>query len=78
VRAHAIIQGASFDAAKLKILFEAFDSVWAEVAAGVGSDPQAIDAARGRLASIVLTLAEHGPVDLAGLKSAAKQLFCNP
>jgi hypothetical protein len=78
VKAREIIQGASFDAEKLKILFAAFDSVWAEVAGGVGADPQAIDAARGRLASIVLTLAEHGPVDLAGLRSAARQLFSNP
>ncbi len=78
MKAREIIQGASFDADKLKIVFEAFDSVWDEVAAGVGADPQAIDAARGRLASIILTLAQHGPADLAGLKRAAKQLFSSP
>jgi hypothetical protein len=73
-----IAEGASFDAGKLKVLFEAFDRVWAEVAGGIGSDPRAIGTARTRLACIILTLAEHGNVDLADLESSAKRLFRDP
>ena len=73
-----MVEGATFDAAKLNVIAAAFDSTWNEVAASVGSDPQIIEAERSRLAAIILTLAEHGIIDLDSLKSMAERIFRSP
>ncbi len=47
----------------LGTLYEAYDSVWAEVAHEIGSDPSAVDAAREKLAHVILSLPRDSLVD---------------
>ena len=75
MRARQLIQSAGYGPDQLRIIFKAFDNVWDQVAGGLGSDPNAIETARTRLASIVLTLAEREPLDLAGLQDQALDRF---
>ena len=75
MRARHIIGGATFSPDVLKVLFEAFDDAWHEVAADVSMRAGAIDAARLRLATIVLSLAKSGPVDRGRIKTEAVDEF---
>ena len=75
MRARQLIQSAGYGPDQLRIIFRAFDNVWDQVAGGLGSDPQAIETARARLASIILTLAEREPLDLADLHDQALDRF---
>lgn len=75
MKARQIIGGATFSPDVLKVLFEAFDDAWHEVAADVSARVGAIDAARSRLASIVLGLAKSGPVERTRIKTEAVYAF---
>jgi hypothetical protein len=59
----------------LKVIFEAFDDAWDEVAPGVSVSASAIEAARLSLATIVLSIVAAGTIERAGLKSAALNAF---
>lgn len=76
--ARDLIQGAGYDPAVLNTIFRAFDAAWDQVRGDVGSDPQAIEAARKRLALIVLSLTKRGPLDLANLQDQAVKQFGDP
>lgn len=67
--------GAAFTACELKVIFEAFDDAWVELAPEVGTNLNSIDIARQSLATIILSLARVGPIDRLGLKSAAVDAF---
>jgi hypothetical protein len=71
MKARAIIGGANFDPNTLKIVYAAFDNAWDEIASQVSSRPDAIEAARLRLAEIVLSLARNGSRDAEALRDAA-------
>ena len=75
MKARKLIEGAGFPPDDLKVIFEAFDDAWNEVASGVGSDAGAIDTARVSLATIVLSFANARPIDRMALKSAAVDAF---
>jgi hypothetical protein len=75
VRARQLIGGAAFPPEELRVIFEAFDDAWNEVASTVGADPGAIDAARISLANIVLSLATAGRIDRCDLRTAAVSSF---
>jgi hypothetical protein len=76
MKARQLLSGASFAPDQLRVLFEAFDRAWAATAAEAGDDPQAIEAARLKLANVILTLARNGNVDdPEQLKNAALQLL---
>jgi hypothetical protein len=63
-----LISGASFEADTLTMLREVFDEVWASVAPDFGADPEQVEDARIRLATIILKLARDrqlGPVEIA-------------
>jgi hypothetical protein len=65
--AHDFIASAPFVSAKLRMLGELFDEVWASVAAAFGKHPNQIEHARIRLARIVLDLAKDnqlGPLQI--------------
>jgi len=70
-----MISVASFAPDVLKVIFEAFDDAWAEVAPEVSGRASAIEAARLSLATIVLSLAKAGPVERLALKTAAIAAF---
>ncbi len=58
VKARLLISNASYGPESLKILFEAFDSAWLQLSPSYGNDPQAVEAARVKLAETILTLAQ--------------------
>src|SRR5262245_19167683 len=79
MKARQILNGASFAPEQLRVLFEAFDRAWAAIAVKVGDDPQAIEAARLKLANLILGLARDGnPDDPERLKTTALQLLSIP
>jgi len=49
------IEGASYGPEALKIVFHAFDEAWKNIAGNFGNDPTAIEAARFKLATIILS-----------------------
>src|SRR5262249_53755700 len=71
MKARQAIGGATFPPDELKVLFRAFDAAWNEVAGDVSTRAGAIDAARLRLATIVLSLAKSGPVELSRITTEA-------
>jgi hypothetical protein len=75
VDARQLLGGAAFGPDQLKVIFEAFDDAWDEVAADVSTRASAVEAARLSLAAIVLSLARAGPIERAGLKAAAVDAF---
>ena len=60
---YLIIAKSSLTTELLGTLYEAYDNVWAEVAHEIGTDPTAIDAARQKLAHIILSLPRVSLVD---------------
>jgi hypothetical protein len=75
MKARQLIGGASYGPDELKVLFKAFDEVWEGLAPHVEDDPQAIEAARLKLANIVLGLAVYGSNDAERIKSTALQIM---
>jgi hypothetical protein len=75
MKARRLIDGAAYPPDKLKVIFQAFDDAWAEVAADVSRRPSAIEAARLSLATIVLSLAAAGPIERSHLKTAAVDAY---
>jgi hypothetical protein len=77
MKARKLIVGAAFGPEVLKVLTKAFDEAWAELAPQTRTQPQAIDAARLRLANIVLSLAAEDSSDVEALKAESIRLFRN-
>jgi hypothetical protein len=75
MEARKLIAGASFGPDALKVLFRAYDEAWAILAPRYGSDQSAIEAARLRLASIMLGLMREDTRDTDALRDAALQHF---
>jgi hypothetical protein len=59
-KSHILNSNASPRPEALKMLGQLFDEVWASVAADFGDDPDEIETARIRLATIILDLARDG------------------
>jgi hypothetical protein len=71
VKARALIGGSAYDPATLKTLYKVFDDAWEQVAPHVSTRPEALEAARMKLAEIVLELASGHVGDPGGLTQAA-------
>jgi len=79
MRARALIGGASFDPQTLTGIYKAFDDAWEQVAPEVSKRGEAIEAARMKLAEIVIELANKGMQDPEKLTEAAvKQMLAGP
>jgi hypothetical protein len=79
MKANKLIEGATFDNKQLVVIKKAFDEAWQAIAPQVSQRPAAIDAARLKLASIVLSVAKRGIVDPKRLTDEAlKLMFANP
>jgi hypothetical protein len=74
-KARHLINNASFLPATLTMLGEVFDDVWALVAPEFGDDPDEIEEARIRLATIVLELAEDGQLGPRQIARTASRLM---
>jgi hypothetical protein len=69
----------TYDPEQVKVLGEAFDAAWEYIAAGIGDEPRSIEAARLRLADIILRLAGSRALNAQELKRAAlKRIFAEP
>jgi len=75
MKARQLIADSSYGPDTLKVLFQAFDEAWKEVAPRTGQDEIAVEAARLKLASIVLTVATRESRDAEQIKNAALVLM---
>jgi len=75
MKARQVIGSATFSPDELRVIFAAFDDAWNDVAGDVSKRAGAVDAARLRLATIVLSLAKAGPIDRGRIKTEAVQAF---
>jgi hypothetical protein len=64
-----------FQLDELKVIFEAFDDAWDEVAPDVSNRASAVEVTRLSLIEIVLGLAAAGPIERIGIKTAAVYAF---
>lgn len=70
MRARALIDGASFGPDALKVIAQAFDLAWAEIASEFGGDPVVREGARLTLANAILSAAGEDSRDVDVLKNA--------
>lgn len=73
MRARRLIDGASFGPDTLKVVGQAFDEAWAEIAGRFGTIPIEVESARLRLAEATLSVAIEGSTDVDALKAGALQ-----
>ena len=80
MKAHALIGMASFDPVTLRTVYKAFDAAWARIAPGVSDHPEAVLAARMKLAETVLAVAKSlDEFDAHGLAEiAVQQMYADP
>jgi hypothetical protein len=71
MRARQLIADSSYGPETLKVLFQAFDEAWKVVEPLTSQDEMAVEAARLKLASIVLTVATRESRDAEQIKNAA-------
>jgi hypothetical protein len=75
MKARQLIGGASFGPDALKVIWRAFDDAWAEIAPNITGRAQGIEAARLKLANIVLSLARDNSHDPLALKNDAVRSY---
>ena len=75
MRARHLIGGASFGPEALKGITQAFDDAWNSIAADFGNNPLAIEAARLKLANVILAIAHDDRADPEEIKRAALQVM---
>jgi hypothetical protein len=74
-----LIGSGSYDPDTLRVLYEAFDNAWEQIAPDVGDRPDAIEAAQMKLSNIVMALATNGkPMDAETLTQDALDLMFQP
>ena|SRR5690349_1208821 len=73
MKARRLIDGAAFGPETLKVVGQAFDQAWAEIATTFGSDPFQVENARQMLAEALLSVATERCTDVDVLKRAALQ-----
>jgi hypothetical protein len=80
MKAHALIGMASFDPATLRTVYKAFDAAWARIAPGVSDHPEAVLAARMKLAETILEAAKTlDEFDVNGLAELAlERMYVEP
>lgn len=79
-KARALIGGGKYNPQKLALLYRAFDQAWGQIAPTFGSRADAIEAARLKLANIVISLAGDDAVvhDADALAKEAVTLMAQP
>ena len=73
MKAHELIGGMALGPEALKVIGQAFDEAWLEIAGNFGRDPQEIETARLKLANACLSVAHGDFLDPQILKRAALQ-----
>jgi hypothetical protein len=75
MEARHLIGSASFGPETLKGIIQAFDDAWNCLAADFGTNPLAIEAARLKLANVILAIAQNDASNPAQIKRAALQVM---
>jgi hypothetical protein len=75
MKARALISAASYGPETLKVIFQAFDAAWVEIAHHFEGHPARVDAARERLAHAILAVADEQTKDAQVLKRTALQVL---
>jgi hypothetical protein len=78
MKAYQLIADATFDPDQLKAIRKAFDDAWAQIAPQISQRPEAIEAGRLKLASVVLSVAKRGTLDPVQLSEEAMKLMVTP
>ena len=73
MKARQAIEDASLGPDALKVVGQAFDEAWAQIATFFGDDPVMIEGARLALANAILSMASDESRDVGALKRAAIQ-----
>ena len=68
---HQLIGGASFGPDALKLIYQAFDQAWAQVAGNFGNELSDIERARYRLANALMSVASEDSRNVEVLVRAA-------
>jgi hypothetical protein len=71
MRARQLIDGTSFGPEALKVIWQAFDEAWTQIAGNFGNDQHDIERARNNLASALLSVANEDSRNAAVLARAA-------
>jgi hypothetical protein len=75
MRAKQLIAGASYGPEALKIVCQAFEEAWTSIAGNFGNDPAAIEAARLKLANIILSFPHNEIKDAEQIKQSSLQIM---
>jgi hypothetical protein len=79
MKARQLVASAAYTPDQLRVIGKAFENAWEQVAPLVSKRPAAIEAARLKLAEIVLSLAKDGSRDAQQLEDAAvKKMLASP
>jgi len=70
-----LIDGASYGPEALKVIGQAFDEAWRDIAGNFGDDPPNVEQARTRLARAILSIADDDSRDVSVLRRAALDLM---
>jgi hypothetical protein len=73
MKASRLISGATFGPEALKVITQAFDDAWSEIAKNFAGDMLSTEAARLRLANAILANAREDSRDPEALKNAGLQ-----
>ena len=73
MKARQLIEKGTFGPATLQVVYQAFDDAWVEIAANYG--PDQVEAARTKLANLLLSVTTEGMTDAETLKRLALQLM---
>jgi hypothetical protein len=71
MEARKLIDGAAFGPETLKVMCQAFDAAWSNIAGNFGEDQ--VSSARMKLANIILAIATKDSRDVAALTAMAVQ-----
>jgi hypothetical protein len=71
MRANHFIEGASYGPETLRIIYQAFDEAWNSIAGNFGNDPAAIEKARLKLATIILSFPHDKIRDAEQIKNSS-------
>jgi hypothetical protein len=75
MKAHELVASASYGPEALKIVCQAFDAAWNDIAGNFGDDPVIIEAARLKVANIILTFPHDKIRDAEQVKRSALQIM---
>ena len=75
MKARELISGMSYGPDTLEIVFKSFDEAWNSIGGNFGENSLAMQAARVKLANIILSIPHHSRSDAEQIKKSALQLM---